>query len=82
MGVVLAKPLCVGTEEIEEMKEMEEDSTEIGRQRNEEWRMEQANCAPGRRPGRPVEEAGRPARLNGVHRRAQEGAIDRPRSTD
>ena len=63
----------VGREEIEEMEEMEEDSTEIGRQRNKERRMEEANCAPGRPPGRPVEEAGRPCK---------EGAVDRPRSTD
>ena len=63
----------------EEMEEMEEDSTEIGRQRNEERRMEQAICA----PGRPVEEAGRPARSTGVHGCAQDGAcVDRARSTD
>jgi len=72
----------VGREEIEEVEEMEEDSTEIGRQRNEERRMEQAICAPGRCPGRSVEEAGRPARSTGVHGRAQVGAVDRPRSTD
>jgi len=64
------------------MEEMEEDSTEIGRQMNKEQRMEQANCAPGRHLGRPVEKADRPARSTGVHERAQEGAVDRPRSTD
>ena len=51
----------------EEMEEMEEDNIEIGRQRNEERRMEQAICAPGRCPSRPVEEAGRPGRSTGVH---------------
>ena len=64
------------------MEEMEEDSTEIGRQRNKERRMEQAICTPGRCSGRPVEEAGRLARSTGVHGCAQEGAGDRPRSTD
>ena len=68
---------CVGREEIEEMEEMEEDSTEIGRQRNKERCMEEANCAPGRCPGRPVEEAGRPVRSTGVHGRAHVGAVDR-----
>ena len=65
------------------MEEMEEDNTEIGRQRNEERRMEQSICAPGRCPGRPVEEASRLARSTGVHGHAQEGAVDRlkwPRS--
>ena len=66
--------LC-GREEIEEIEEMEEGSTEIGRQKSEKRRMEQARCAPGRR-------SGRPARSTGVHGRAQEGAIDWPRSTD
>ena len=62
---------------------MEEGSTEIGRQRSEKRRMEQARGAPGRPPGRPVEEAGQPARSTGVHGRAQEGAVDRPgRPTD
>ena len=64
--IVPALATNVGREEIEEMEEMEEDSTEIGRQRNEERRMEQANCAPGRHPGRPVEEAGRPTDAAGV----------------
>ena len=59
----------------EAIEEMEEGSTEIGRQRSEKRRMEQARGAPGRPPGRPVEEASRPARSTGVHGRAQEGGV-------
>ena len=56
---------------------MEEGSTESGRQRSEERRMEQARCAHGRRPGRPVEEVGRPA-CTGVHRKERStGPVDR-----
>ena len=55
------------------MEEMEEESTEIGRQRNKERRMEEANCA----PGRPVEEAGRPA-CTGVHRMERSTGPGRP----
>ena len=82
---IYAQLICnehIGSEEIEEMEEMEEDSTEIGRQRNKERHMEQAICAHGRCPSRPVEEASRPARSTGVHGRAQEGAVDQARSTD
>ena len=42
---------------------MEGGSTEIGRQRSEKRRAKQARDA----PGRPVEEAGQPARSTGVH---------------
>ena len=55
---------------------MEEGSTEIGRQRSEKWRMEQARSAPGL-PGRPVEEPGRPA-CTSVHRKERStGPVDR-----
>jgi len=57
---------------------MEGGSTEIGRQRSEKRRAKQVRDA----PGRPVEEAGQPARSTGVHGRAQDGAVDRARSTD
>ena len=56
--IIIIKMYNVGREEIEEMEEMKKDSTEIGRQRNEERRMEQAICAPGRCPGRPTDAAG------------------------
>jgi len=68
-----------GREKIEEIEK--EDSTEIGRQRRKKWRMEQANCAPGRRLGPPVEEAGRrpdqPA-CTGVHRKERSTDPGRP----
>ena len=41
----------IGREEIEEM---EEGSTEIGRQRSKDGALKQARYAPGRPPGRPV----------------------------
>ena len=53
---------------------MEGGSTEIGRQRSEKRRMEQARGA----PGRPVEEAGRPARSTGVHGHAHEERLTDP----
>ena len=59
---------------------MEEGSTEIGRQRSEKRCKEQASCAPGRPPGRPVEEAGRPGRpaCTGVHRKERSTGPGRP----
>jgi len=56
---------------------MEEGSTEIGRQRSKKRRMEQASCTPGRRLGRPMEEAGRPA-CTGVHRKERSTGPGRP----
>ena len=56
---------------------MEGGSTEIGRQRSEKRRIEQARSAPGRPPGRPMEEAGRPA-CTSVHRKERStGLVDR-----
>ena len=58
MYINVSNPQTVGREEIEEM---EEDSTKIGRQRSKDGALKQAKYAPGRPPGRPVEKAGRPA---------------------
>ena len=52
---------------------MEGGSTEIGRQRSKKQRKEQARDA----PGRPVEEAGRPA-CTGVHRKERSTGPGRP----
>ena len=59
------------------MEEMEEGSTEIGRQRSEKRRMEQVRSAPGRPPSRPVEEAGRPA-CTSVHRKERSTGLVEP----
>ena len=56
---------------------MEGGSTEIGQQRSEKRRMEQAKGAPGRPPGRPVEEAGRPV-CTGLHRKEQSTGSGQP----
>jgi len=62
---------------------MEGGSTEIGRQRSEKRRIEQARLC-SRSTARSTGGGGRStARSTGVHKRAQEGAVDRPgRPTD
>ena len=56
---------------------MEEGTTEIGRQRSEKRRMEQAKSAPGRPPGRPVSTG-----LQGVHRKKRSTDPARPTPLD
>jgi len=63
--------ISVGREEI---KEIEEDSTETGRQREQKWHMQQAKTG----PGRPVNRARSTARSTGVHDVHRHGQVDRP----